>query len=369
MESKKTRQPIQVWSPLIFKSIFDDDTRRDFSRAEKFYNNEDFVWLSPEATKIVKWEERSKKQKTHHMLVPSETINKITVYHVDKFSNVFPPIANFKELKSSLYLEWLKSESKSRKSNPIKIPFPKASEPGAYYKKIELRPIISYKKIHDTKNLFPKKIKKSSISLETEDFLYFFKDKKLSNDRTIWPKPFNSFFPTGGGLDLIYYFYLMQRYLVFWHQGNSYVLNLVKNLNNAFLTDGESTIEKSWYNPKKATYRVIGLVSEIASELRLSFNTIEEIDSSEAFMKKIKEKVTIKRAYSWLGYFLWEFYQDLHGFKITKYCENCGSIIFDCRKNQLYCREEENPDCWKSRAALRQKKKYDMDKKNLNNKK
>lgn len=364
MDSKKikTRQPIQVWSPLIFKSIFDDDTRRDFSRAEKFYIDADIIWLSPEASKITSWEEKHNKQTVKHMMVPSETINKIVVYHIDKYGNIFPPIAGLKKLEPSLYLKWLKSKDKSGKYKPIKIPFPKVSNPGQYYKEIEMRPIIKYKKIHDNIKIFPKKIKKTSVNFETEDILYFFKNKKISKSKTIWPKPFNHFFLDDDGLDLIYYHVLMNRYLSYKNHGYIYVLNLVKNLVNAFITDGVSTIEKSWFNPKKENYEnETGLISEMEGELKLKlddYKTLKEVTSSEVFKNKMKETINIKRAYSWLGYFWQEFYLSIPGFKTARYCENCGAIIFNCRKNQKYCIEKDNPDCRKRRWAKRQKKSY-----------
>ncbi len=71
-----------------------------------------------------------------------------------------------------------------------------------------------------------------------------------------------------------------------------------------------------------------------------------------------KKKISIKRIYSWLGYFWYELYKDCLNYNPIRFCKNCGTLVASGRQDKIYCTKKENPNCWKERSALRTKKNY-----------
>ena len=364
MRYRKTRQPIQIWSPLILNSIYDENFKIDLSNAESLYKEEDIIWLSPEVEKVARWKEDF----IYHLMIPSKTINKITVYHVDELGHIYPSIENIKNLNTQLYLKWFKKEPEiHHKNKPLKIAFPRTTKTEASYEYIEIKPDVAFIKGYKKNNkIVIKSGKKQNrpiiIDYEFERLDYFLQQAKISDSRLLWPEPFNYFFPAGGGANVLDDFYTMKNYLKLSSKHRTFIIKLVQDKINSFISNTESSLTKSWFNPK-LNFNENTLLSDVEFHLGLHFDSVGELEDSEELENKLNKKTRIKRAYSWLGYFWWEFYQDILRHTTIKFCENCGQIISGGRQDRIYCTEEENYDCWKSRAALRQKKKYHRDRK------
>ena len=362
MVELNTRPPIQIWSPVIPRHIYDDVVyRRDLFRAEVSYKRENFIWLNPEAEKIGKWKENYGTVTFYNMIVPSDTTNVIVVYNIDELGNIFPHILGFDRIKKGLYLEWLKSELKIDPENePFEMEFRKISEKYAYTEKINIEPGIAYINCYSNIDNYWKanleKIVPGKIISEL-------KSNKDLCFQIVWPEHFTHIFPTGGGIYTLYNFYLMKKYLKLSINNKDAITRAVGSLVASFVSKTKSTISRSWFIPKLYS-KITDELIEVQGKFNLEFNSTKEAISSIKLGKRIREKVDIKRIYGWIGYFWWEFYQDILKHTTIKFCKNCGQIISGGRQDRIYCTKEENYDCWKSRAALRQKKKYRKDKKN-----
>lgn len=74
-------KPLQVWLPLFGSSLADPAFERDAQRAFASWRGESRIWLLPEFTKVVRWQEGP----TVYMAgVPSERLNRIDICHVGK---------------------------------------------------------------------------------------------------------------------------------------------------------------------------------------------------------------------------------------------------------------------------------------------
>ena len=355
----KKRPPLQVWSPLIDTSINREDFKLDLIEAESFYGEEDFIWFSPKEKKI----ERFEQDMYNHLIMPSRTINKITVYNIDELGYLFPYVGDINKLDEPLYIKWLKKSPMIRRKNkPIEILFPKSTKEGIYYKKIKIEPEDAFIKFYKKNiNIITGSKEDNQISMDFEldaldDILPKIKEGII---RPIWPLFFDSFFETGGGANTLGDFLMMKNYIKLYPTNKAEILQLIRNKVNLHVSNNVSSMKKSWFFPKFQNEQL--LLIEIQGRFGINLNSIEEVKPSEKLNGIANSRVNIKRVYSWLGFFWWELYQDLLNQNTVKFCSHCGQIFSDGRADRIYCTSKENPDCWKSRAALRQKKKYHLD--------
>lgn len=363
---RRTRPPIQVWSPLIQSSINDNDFKKDLLLAGSLYDEEDVVWLSPKTDKASRWKEDS----IRHLIIPAKTINKITVYNIDEMGRIYPSIGKIKKLDLPVYKKWLKKLPKiCYRNKPLKIAFPTATKKETYYKDIEIEPDIAfikgYKKNKEASKYYKERKNLNILDYEIDRFDDFLKETKAPNSRNIWPEPFNDFFVTGGGMNVLYDFYEMRRYIEQYSKNKEMDMQGIRNIINTFLIDIESSLMRCWFLPKFNYFKEDDLLEEIKYKFGLDFNNSEEAKKSKELEKIVNNRIPIKKAYSWLGYFWWEFYQDIIKYNTVKICNYCKGVITGGRQNRIYCTKEENLTCFNERVALRQKKKYDNDQKHF----
>lgn len=353
------RPPLQVWSTVLPKYILDEEYRRDLHRAEMYYKRENLIFFSIEVEKVGKWIEHYKNVSPYCMGIPADAINVITVYHIDKLGNIFPPIPTIDKIRKGLYIDWLNSEFEIIPENePFELISRRLTKKYAYTEKISISPDIAYIKSYKSmSNLWRYNLEK----ILPKKIISIIKENESSCFRIIFPEPFDFIFPTGGGIYTLYNYYLMKRYLELSLKNKDLMVKIIRSEKTPYLSEISSTINRSWFMPKLYS-KTTNILLEIQGKFSLEFKSKKEAMSSIKFMKKIRHNIVIKRIYGWIGYFWWEFYQDLIKKSTVKICKNCGTIINGGRSNRKYCSKEENPDCWKERAALRQKTKYYEDK-------
>ena len=390
------KQPVQVWAPLFYKSPL-GNFLLDLQRAYKEWQHEDRIWLMPDSTKVIRWENKIDNFSFYEAIIPSEALNAVSIYHIDEQGRIYPPHQSTGKLnnviESGLYRRWLKDFPSFYKGSDfitIELPIVKNDEFYNYEKKelkIEPGPIIPIVSVNQNNNTTavmwppPEVNMPGTISpdIESKNFygkLKFEKDSKEKETGLVtaekklagkainvwnkWHKPFDSFFPDGGNIDLIYQHALMSNLIK--EIGNKEdksqkAFQEIERLVNIFVGDAESTLEKTFLLPR-ALKSKDALLFDVEYRYGIGAENLDELLKSKEFKSLITQKVKIKRIYSWLGYFWWELYNDISSNTNIRFCSKCGNIIVGGRSDRIYCTEEENKDCFNIRAAERQRKSY-----------
>src|SRR5260370_7699963 len=75
-------RPLQVWFPTFTSSLSRPAADRDMQRAFQAWRGEQVVWLLPDLSKIIRWQERPEQPGPHVVALPAERLERIEVYHV-----------------------------------------------------------------------------------------------------------------------------------------------------------------------------------------------------------------------------------------------------------------------------------------------
>lgn len=396
---KSTRLPVQVWAPRFFASPY-GDFLLDLQRAYEHWQNEDIIWLLPDAKKVIRWKTKRGNFLFYEAIVPSKTLNSIAIYHIDEDGRVYPTHPSTGRLSNvispGLYKFWLqKNPLLFKPSSSVEVLLPIIKD-GKFYRhkkkeiEIEPGPIIPFIGVdEDGKTILstwpplnsnlPATI---SPDIESKDYYRKLKLEKLKFKdtdgvreinvvsagknlkgvakavRVKWPDPFDKFFPDGGSLDLLYQ-YACMKYLIrrIEEKEIEEASNEIEMYINLFTGDTKSFLERAFFLPK-AIYNKEALLIELKYKYGIDVKNFDELMESIEFKSLAARKVKIKRIYSWLGYFWWELYRDISSYKNIRFCKNCGSIITGGRLDKIYCSKEENIRCFNERQATRQRKSY-----------
>lgn len=402
MRKLKTKsEPVQVWAPLFYKSPF-SNFLLDLQRAYKEWQNEDRIWLMPDAKKVIRWKVKDNNLLFYEAIIPSEELNVITIYHLDEQSRIYPPFLstskNKNVIESGLYRKWLKefpSFYEGSDSITIILPVVKNDKFSRYEEKeLKIKPgsVMPITDVVLNNNTFtmrwppPDKNMLSTISPDIESKNFYgqlkfekFKYRKDNEEKEIdvvlsekepggkainiwikWPKPFEDFFPDGGNLDLIYHYAHMRNLIKAIESGDDErkkAFQELERLVGIFVSDAESTLEKTFYLPRVTKNRD-ALLADVEFRYGTYAENLDELMDSYEFKKLITQRVKIKRIYSWLGYLWWQLHHDISSNTNIKFCKNCGNIIRGGRSDRVYCTREENKECYNERLAQRQRKIY-----------
>lgn len=399
MERKRRMFPVQIWTPLFSISPFNDAFNRDLQRAAEEYRGEMHIWLSPSAKEVTGWRKRHGPYFIDEFMMPSEILNEITVYHVDESGRIYPPLPLPKEwqkrLPEALYTKWLSTNAElilGKKS--ITIDWPKIKDDEVTYESKEVKlepltllPIVSVnKKKRRMRFRFPPpgSLPHPSVSPEADsrhvhgklkwdklniggreiDIVVSKKDPKHRgiNQWIRWPEPFHLMLPPGS-FDIFHHYALMKSCLNDLNDGKDYqqVLQVAESWVNRLTEEVTTTIEAGWFMPK-----LVDNPSTAIFEVEIRFNiatqtmdvnkSMVELEKSEHFWEEMNSSMKVRRTQSWLGYFWWEFYQDLKANVTIRLCQRCGNIIRGGHADRQFCRQEENPECFRKQNAERQRK-------------
>ncbi len=86
-----TSGQIQVWALMFEISPFEEAFSRDLQRAKREWRDEDRIWLVPGTEQVARWDV-GEGGRFSECLIPSETMNLISVIHVDEGRRTYPPI-------------------------------------------------------------------------------------------------------------------------------------------------------------------------------------------------------------------------------------------------------------------------------------
>lgn len=396
---KDMRQPVQVWAPLFYKSPFGDFSL-DLERVYSQWQNEDRIWLMPEATKVIRWKVEENGLVFYEAAVPSDSLNVISIYHIDELGKVYPPYSDTGDniIETRLYKKWLKTYPEfyeGASTIEVKLPIIQNDRFSHYeWKKIRIKPgpIVPITDVNADEYTITTKWPPQgrhtpsiiSPEVESRNFYGKLKFEKLkykigSEEKEIdvvssekqpvgkainlwnkWPEPFCSLFPDGGNIDLIYHHAHMRNLIGQIEFGGSDRQNAIQkaaNWVNKFIGDGETTLGKAFILPRLIT-NIDSLLVDVQGRYGIEVSDIDELFKSDEFKQLFFEKIKIKRIYSWLGYFWWEFYKDISTNVNVRFCKNCGNVITGGRSDKIYCTREENKECYRQWQALRQKKRY-----------
>jgi len=179
--------------------------------------------------------------------------------------------------------------------------------------------------------------------------------KALSHDIG-WNEPFRYMLGEGGGIELMAHQGYIKNCIHDVQEGRlAKVLKNVESWLSVFTTPGQIPIWYSWFAPLARENSDEALFA-IESQYDISANSIEELYKSEKFCQVMNTKTSAIVAHDWVGYFWWDFYQDLKEMKTIRCCEACGQLIRGGRQDRRFCSHSENPECFRKRNAISQRK-------------
>ena len=373
-EKKEKYQPVQVWAPIIEKSPFDESFSRDLQRAYREFQDEDRLWLIPEAKEITRFKRKGGYCDINECIIPSEDYNCFYIYHIDEYGGISNPLQPFDAWKNiipnKIYKLWLEKTPNIvylKKLQHITATLPKFKDGKVTFEETKIKvkpgPSLPIKLGKDGRKIigsWPPKGLPQTISPETESKQYNKVNKGIVQVLLEWDEPFDILFPNAGGLDIMYHFAAMKRCIEELGSGQKdIVLKEVTDWKDKFLSEGESTIEKSWLFPKLLTFpKLSGIMFEIEGKFGIDMFDCKNPYDSKEFIEILSSKININIIYSWLGFFWWLLYNDISSNINIRYCKNCGSIIAGGRIDRQYCNKKENIECFKKRQAMRQNKRY-----------
>jgi hypothetical protein len=385
------RPSVQVWTSYFWKSPFDDAHARDLRRAIREWRGENRVYLDRDAKEVVRWTRDDQGMQVNECVIPSETTNCFVISHIDGLGRIYPYLPLPKEWHNSVsgsYIRWLKEKAKIYLINSEYRPMPmpiindgKVSvikgtvkiQPGAVTPDVSVDENgvmeVGWRGFGHAKMLAPNqevtkvqgKARYERQTIEGHEMLLAVseKDPKLRGISTEygWNKPFNYMFGEGAGVDLAMHQGIFTQCIRDIQEGKIAKAMTETELWLGTLTSkGKTSLWHSWFSPMAQSNTEEALFA-VESQYNISANSMKELLRSEEFRKIMNTNVDVIVAHDWLGYMWWDFSQDLQEKVTIKCCEACGQIIRGGHSDRRFCTQRENPDCYKKRNTVNQRKK------------
>jgi hypothetical protein len=354
---------VQLWLPFLTYSLFDEAFSRDLQRAQKLWNGSHRIWLLPGIKKPSSWSIEVGPFRLNEIAVPSETLNSITILHIDKEGNSFPTLPGLLpaewrgNIPHNLLKKWLNVGLKLiLGKEEIEFPIPRLKEGFAEYKptKLKLTPGPRIADI-DREGKFafrwpPTELNFDSVSPTTEikamsTFLQ--KDEKKAdhviNTWIMGTPPFDTLFPTGMDLDTISQLEKMKNCASGRLQEE--ILSWVGKMT----TEGWTTRELSWLIPALEAKGSDSVLVDIEGEFNLIHKSIKTLYKDNRYKEIFCTKLPIRRCFGWLGYFWWELKKSIES-ESYAICGRCGEFISG-KLGKRFCSKEENSECYRARRA------------------
>lgn len=390
--------PIQVWQPYFHTSPFDEVFARDLQRAMAKWQGEDLIWLIPNTQEGV-WTTDHRGLTTIERAVCSEELDVISIFHIDEGHRVYPPPGLPQSwrntLPSAFYKEWLSTLPDLIKGDKyIKMELPHIIDGEVSFETATITlgpgpivPMIDFKET--TKEGFLGSCKMvwpppgvgapTPVSIEMESKRFYgslrYETKTLDerevevviaeNDPEMlgfnlwykWPEPFNKLFSLSGGHDLWLNLAKLHECIRSLEQGEyRKVLREAESMVYRLTSEAESQLLRTWFLPKIAAGEENEILVASESQFNIVGQTIDELQKQDRFNEIVNMNTEVRRVQGWLGYFWWEFYQDMKANVRIRFCKNCGSIIRGGRADREHCSRDENPECYRKRNAEQQRR-------------
>ena len=380
--------PVQIWAPRINRKPIGKSFADDLDRAERSWAGEIRMWLSRDVAEPVALSPARKES-----LVPAEEANVVDIYCVDSERRVYPRPESKptwrKGIPRNLWREWLNADYEVNDTTlaPKAIRFPSVENEKIVWKDrdFDVRfdpdlPVFydmsvenpdwtvanfgrtltdnivdhSRRKIDQVQNDGP------SGALSEDKFLTQELGSSPGLPLTIsWNhRLLKTLLPDGGGLNILHHRAGM-RALIEQIRAGYYVeaLREVRTIANRFR--GEIEVPRVWieWYPRvfasssaRQTQRcLLWLHAQHGIEVR----NIEELKDAPAFLKWAYQPVKIDRIREWVGFFWWDFLQDITEFRENvQLCEACGWVLVGGRSNKKVCSKDDNPACFKKQRMI-----------------
>jgi hypothetical protein len=352
---------VQMWDPLFQVSPLHDAFAHDFLRAQQVWMGETRVWLDPRTREVQSWIYPTDAGGFPECCVPAETFNCLIIFYVDEQRQTWPPVLlpTGNTLPEGLYRQWLNTTPRLVEGcETVWMPVPSVTNGGVGYYETEIRlspgPSMA---VEHGRLIWPSRIPSlPPVSPEAEAA----RGEAPVHVWLQWPAPFDVLFhDTGGGMDMFFHHQeALRRCIEALDTGKRRHRDVLREAETwvARLTgEVEVPLVQAWLMPKILANPKAALF-EVKARYDLEADTVEELLASEAFAALRRERVSVRRIQGWLGYFWWEFYQDLVAHIPIGTCKACGNLIHGGRKDRRYCTRSENTDCWRKRTSARQRK-------------
>jgi hypothetical protein len=364
--------PLQIWSPLVVSTTFDPIFYRDLARAEREWQGEDVIILEPSSKECSRGIIPHNNLNYQACVIPAERFNVITINHLDEERKLFPqgsflPEAWHSGLPAGLYRQWLSTE-------PNFIPAEKELTFVVFGQELTLSEVPDTRamiRINPQERVNEKTTRvmvewpppgldeQLLVSPEEEGkpiYAELAAKHGVDDSRLIqleWPKPFDLLFPISGW-DTLDAWHKMRDCIETWKAGREdQALQEAEQWVSRLTGEARSTLAKAWFWPK-ALANPTGALYEVYGKFGLEVESLEEALASETLRTELSSPVPVRRVHSWLGYFWWELYQELKTGTIG-FCNHCGRIMPRSSHKRKYCAKEENSDCSRERARIRQR--------------
>ncbi len=390
----RIHHPLQIWLPALNYSPLVPRTRRDILRACQLWNGEHRVWFLPGLKEPRSWCRDLEGLTFRESAVPSESFDRVDVIHVETDGRAYVPARDRKFLKDNgyrlparLYQTWLNSGFSLLLGHPyaiqMEVPvFYSDRRVGFKTRKLRTAPTSTcHLRIgKDGRSIIgewppPDADLPKSVSPEAESEIYYGPlqydpDKRLDfgdiqvplitsptnpdvvrslPTRLQWDSPFDEFLPFGGGLDAMYAHAKFRRFAERGLTGKI-KLNEITAEAEPYLSEAESTWEKTWFLPRLAADGDRNALWDLATAYDVDHPDLDSVWDDPAYRALASKPVTVTRIWSWIGYFWWEFLADFKAGRNIRGCMRCGRVISGS-KRKGYCNRADNPDCFRARRS------------------
>ena len=375
-------RPLQLWLPHVTGNLALPEVQRDRERAFKAWRGEDVVWLLPSLEEPVRWVE----DKVRKVLgIPAEQFDRLDVYHVGEHGHVWGPEAEARfpggrvEALLDAFLNFKKLGGIEFCAGPdeLQLRVPRIEDAKVVYKpeRIGLEPgpvmpIVATDEETGTVSVHwpPDETRCPTVSPEAESREHFGRlesaeyqgmpvavrreDTEFRALRIIlkWPPPLTDLFSPASGADDMH---ACARMVALARKSQADLTSTLLDSKAAagrYVTDGEATLESSWFWPIFAAEGIKGALFATEARYDVYATNLKEIFQSEPLQQALSETVPIRRAWGAIGLFWALLLERLEEGRSFQVCERCGRII-QGKRGKRFCGRNDDLRCYRQRRT------------------
>ncbi len=373
--------PLQIWLPLFGSSLSIPAHERDAQRAFETWRGEMTVWLLPDIKTPARWREDSA---GYVASVPSETLNRIEIYHCGRNGHVIGPSLNvFRECTvDGLLEEWLNCTELDICSTPekLRLAVPRLVEHQVGYEEIDLAfeagPMIPITKFDEDKAEFsagwpPHSASYRTVSPEGESQVangpleptHTGKSPIVRSSKTgvdsihcvfRWPEPIRNLVPLSASWDVALGQQRMREIAETSSNDPARALSLARENARGFVSEGTTSREWEWFLPTidKGGTKAVVFQAEYFGITAKGWPDLRDRDEFKALLA---QSVPIRRVWGSLGLFWALLLEQLEDHRQFLACQKCGRLIGG-KKGKTFCGREDSVQCFLNRRASDKRK-------------
>jgi hypothetical protein len=380
-------KPLQLWLPSFGRTLNFGPVSRDARRAFEAWDGELIIWMLPEIKRLVRWRSGGVK----HLAVPSEEFEKIDVLHIDDSGTVYAPevMGELPRTIEGLLEAWLNVG----KTDPVAfVPAPEhfpilapviRSNNGVLYTVRNLGfgagtflPVASVDL--DGREVTLKLTKEgapSPISFEAESSVRFAATRAPEDGRLVmtedgeralhvflrWPPPVDRIMPLLSSLDDIKAQAHMSKVASLSSIDRRKALRLAELEVQPHSFNGLATVRHSLIG--KGLDHILFIAEDQPSDRGLKQRSvwrrrkpsIDDLLKIRKWRDWLESMVPTRRVWGATGLFWTLLLDNLNVGQSFAQCENCGRL-FSGKKGKRFCGENDDPQCFRKRRAVDQRR-------------